>query len=270
MGIVCRLTDNCCWSCPCLKRELFIKHTLIVLNLYKYARLLRLLSNSSKFSSFLSKMYPWHAFMVSTFIQSDPPPPLSFSPPLPLLPPTPSLVTLARSCLYTFKQFNSDFFASCEWLWVCFATIYMMVMSVKDSGGLIAHRRSGSIQFMVASQRSGKPLCTVPPHRSFPIFCRWNSSVICLADRVPIWPFQGRSLTRAFFLHLADHRRPDRREGDYAAEVREGTGQPETADGRASERSDQHSGRQAGSSRETAHWRARQRQKDCCWSISAD
>ena len=72
------------------------------------------------------------------------------------------------------------------------------------------------------------------------------------------------------FLCLADYWRPDRREGDNATEVRKGTGQPETADGGASEWNHQHPGRKAGGSREAAQRGTWQRQKGCCWSISTD
>lgn len=77
-------------------------------------------------------------------------------------------------------------------------------------------------------------------------------------------------LLTCIFLCLADYWRPDHREGDNATEVRKGTGQPETADGGASERNHQHPGRKAGSSREAAQRGTWQRQKGCCWSISTD
>ena len=77
-------------------------------------------------------------------------------------------------------------------------------------------------------------------------------------------------LLTCIFLCLADYWRPDRREGDDATEVWKGTGQPETADGGASERNHQHPGRKAGGSREAAQWGTWQRQKGCCWSISTD
>ena len=77
-------------------------------------------------------------------------------------------------------------------------------------------------------------------------------------------------LLTSIFLCLADHRRPDCREGDDATEVWKGTGQPETADGGASEWDYQHPGRKAGGSREAAQRGAWQRQKGCRWSVSTD